>query len=116
MKYTFKFKLFGGNVQMFSEGLMGVVIEKEPQVICVYGTDERHQSILCAVPLCHPKYLRGEEYTVDFCEDERVRVSVGEIQLIIDFGMKKCAVNKAIRCYGSEHWGEDVQIDWSSIQ
>ena len=55
MKYTFKFGLFGKKVQMFSEGERGIVIEKEPQVVCVYGTDSNY-NILCAIPLCHPKF------------------------------------------------------------
>ena len=29
MRYTFEFKLFGSKVQMFDEGRMGIVIEKE---------------------------------------------------------------------------------------
>ena len=29
MRYTFKFKLFGSKVQMFDEGQMGIVIEKD---------------------------------------------------------------------------------------
>ena len=61
MRYTFEFKLFGSKVQMFDEGRMGIVIEKEPDVICVYGTDEKHKDILCAIPLCHPKLLKGAE-------------------------------------------------------
>ena len=63
MKYTFKFGLFGKKVQMFSEGQRGVVVEKEPQVVCVYGTDSNY-NILCAIPLCHPKFLKGIEYIV----------------------------------------------------
>lgn len=39
MKYTFQFKLFGKKVRMFNKGQMGIVIEKEPDVVCVYGTD-----------------------------------------------------------------------------
>ena len=46
MKYSFKYKLFGSKVQMFSERRMGVVVEKEPHVVCVYGTDSQHQKIL----------------------------------------------------------------------
>ena len=29
MRYTFQFKLFGKKVQMFSEGQMGIVVEKD---------------------------------------------------------------------------------------
>lgn len=115
MRYTFKFKLFGGKVQMFSEAKMGVVIEKEPDVICVYATDENHQDILCAVPLCHPKFLKGAEYIVDFCGNDRAKVCVGDLQIIIDFAGKRCANNKSLQCYGSDHWGQDIQAAWGEI-
>ena len=115
VRYTFKFKLFSGKVQMFSEAQMGIVVEKEPDVVCVYGTDAKNQEIFCAVPLCHPKFLKGAEYTVDFCESQRARVSVGDLRIIIDFGSKKCANNKALKCFGSNSWGENVQIDWSEL-
>ena len=115
MKYSFKFKLFGGKVQMFAEGQMGIVIEKEPDVVCVYATDEKHQDILCAVPLCHPKFLKGAEYIVDFCDDDRVNVCVGDLQIVIDFSRKRCANNKSFQCYGSDHWGQDIQAAWGEI-
>ena len=112
MRYTFQFKLFGKKVQMFSEGKMGIVVEKEPHVVCVYGTDE-NLHILCAVPLCHPKFLKGAEYVIEFEENNRAKVSVGELQIVIDYSNKKCANNKALKCYGSDDWGRDVQIEWS---
>ncbi len=116
MRHTFKFKLFGSKVHMFSEAQMGIVIEKDPQVICVYGTDEAHMDILCAIPLCPPKFLKDAEYIIDFCENERAKVSVGNLQIIIDFCKKKCANNKSLKCFGSDSWGEDVQLEWSEIQ
>lgn len=116
MRHTFKFKLFGSKVQMFSEEHKGIVIEKEPDVVCVYGTDEKYKDIFCAIPLCHPKLLKGAEYIVDFCENEQVKVYVGDLQIIIDFGKKKCANNKSIKCYGSDSWGQDVQLEWNEFQ
>ena len=112
MKHTFKFGLFNKNIQMFNEGNMGVVIEKEPDVVCVYGTDETHDKILCAIPLCHPKFLKGAEYTVEFCTDECTKIAVGDIKIIIDFANKKCANNKGIQNYGSDTWGQDVTAAW----
>lgn len=114
MRYTFQFKLFGKKVQMFSERQMGIVVEKEPDVVCVYGTDEKYH-ILCAVPLCHPKLLKGAEYVIEFNENECAKVCVGELQIVIDFAKKKCANNKALKCYGSDDWGQDVQIEWSEV-
>lgn len=114
MKYTFQFKLFGKKVRMFNEGQMGIVIEKEPDVVCVYGTDENYH-ILCAVPLCHPKFLKGAEYVIEFEENARAKVSVGQLQIVIDFAMKKCANNKALRCYGWDAWGQDVQLPWGEV-
>ena len=114
MRYTFQFKLFGKKVQMFSEGQMGIVVEIEPDVIFVYGTDEYYH-ILCAVPLCHPKFLKGAEYVIEFEENNRAKVFVGELQIVIDYSKKKCANNKAIKCYGSDDWGQDIQIEWFEV-
>ena len=114
MKYSFKFTLFGSKVQMYSENETGIVIEKEPQVVCVYGTDSNHQNILCAIPLCSPKYLRGAEYVVEFFENDLAKISVSDIQLIIDFKNQKCKNNKNVRCYGSDRWGQDVGVDWNT--
>ena len=66
MRYTFKFKLFGKKVQMFSYKKMGLVIEKEPDVVCVYATDETHQNIMCAIPLYHPKLLKMQNIQLNF--------------------------------------------------
>ena len=111
MKYSFKFKFFGSKTQMFSEKDMGIVIEKEPQVVCVYGTDSMHQNILCAIPLCPPKFLNGAEYVVEFCENDLAKISVSDIQVVIDFKERKCKNNKNLKCYGSDSWGQDVQVE-----
>ncbi len=112
MQYKFKFGLFGKKVQMFSERQMGVVVEKESDVVCVYGTDKDYH-ILCAVPLCHPKFLKGAEYTVEFDEKGCARICVGDLKIVIDYAKKKCANNKSLKCYGSDAWGQDVQTEWS---
>jgi len=112
MKYSFKFKLFGQKVQMFSENGMGIVVEKEPDVVCVYGTGENHKPILCAIPLCSPKLLRGMEYTVEFSVNSIATVSVAGIKIRIDFENKKCSNNKGLAVYGSEAWGKDVSEKW----
>ncbi len=116
MKHSFKFTLFGSKVQMFKENHMGIVIEKEPQVVCVYGTDETNSQILCAIPLCHPKLLKGAEYTVEFCADECAKITVSDIKIIIDFANKKCSNNKGLQNYGSDAWGQDVTAAWDENQ
>lgn len=115
MQHTFKFGLFGKKVQMFSEGKMGAVVEKGPDVVCVYGTDESYQSIFCAIPLCHPKFLKGAAYMVEFCENDCAKVCVGELQIIMDYAKKKCVNNKSLKCYGSDDWGEEVQAEWGEL-
>lgn len=114
MKHIFKFTVFGSKVQMFDENEMGIVIEKEPQVICVYGTDVANKNILCAIPLCHPKFLKGAEYTIEFCANKCAKIAVGDIKIIIDFANKKCSNNKNIQNYGSDAWGEDVTTAWDN--
>lgn len=114
MRYTFEFKLFGKKVQMFRERQMGIVVEKEPDVVCVYGTDENYH-ILCSVPLGHPKLLKGAEYVIEFDEKDRATVSARDLQIVIDFAAKKCANNQNLTCYGSDEWGQDVQAKWGDI-
>ncbi|MGM9631555.1 MAG: hypothetical protein ACI3XL_00480 [Eubacteriales bacterium] len=110
--YEFKFSLFGKKVQMFHEGGMGIVIEKESQVVCVYGTDSANSNILCAIPLCHPKFLKGLTYKVAFQDDNTAVVSVGDIMIYIDFESRKCSNNKGVKNFGSDKWGEDISVDW----
>ena len=99
---------------MLSEGERGIVIEKEPQVVCVYGTDSNY-NILCAIPLCHPKFLKNAEYIVEFDENNCAKICVGDLQIVINYSEKKCANNKSLKCYGSDSWGRDVQIDWNAL-
>lgn len=113
-EYKFKFSLFGKKVQMFTEKTMGVVIEKEPDVVCLYATDGNNQAIYCAVPLCHPKFLKGMEYTVKFSGNNTVAISVGDIKVAFDYTRKRCSNNKGIQSFGSENWGRDVGEKWNN--
>lgn len=116
MKYSFKFSFLGPKVRMFENSGMGIVIEKEPHVVCIYGTSEDNEHIFCAIPLCHPRFLKGLEYVVEFSAGQIAKITVGDIMVLIDFQNKKCANNKDARCYGSEFWGEDVSLAWSEKQ
>lgn len=111
--HTFTFSLFAKKVQMFRWRDMGIVVEKEPDVICIYGTDSTNSQILCAIPLCPPKYLRGEPFHVSFFEDSTATVTVADVKVLLDFAAKKCANNKGLRAYGSEAWGQDVTCAWT---
>ena len=112
--YSFKFSLFAKKVQMFSYGDMGIVVEKEPDVICAYGTDALHKHILCAVPLCEPKYIRGKDFTVSFFEDNTALVKVEGIMIFIDYNAHKVATCPELQTYGSDDWGRDVGMEWKS--
>ena len=83
--YSFTFSLFGKKVQMFHWNDMGIVVEKEPDVICIYGTDNTNSKILCAIPLCHPKYLKGETFHISFFEDSTATVNVADVRTFFDF-------------------------------
>ncbi len=113
-QYRFRFTLFGKKVQMFHDQNMGVVIEKEPQVVCVYGTDCDHQNVLCAIPLCAPKQLSGMEYVIEFDPMGLAKISVGEIRIVIDFANHSCSNNKGLPCYGSDAWGQSVFAAWNA--
>ena len=116
MQYKVKFGLFGGTARMLDHDDMGVVIEKERDVVCVYGTDGEYERIFCAVPLCHPRQLRGAEYIVDFSPSKYAKITVGDLCIVIDYEKRICTNNKALLCYGSEYWGEDVSVPWSDVQ
>ena len=113
MYYSFKFRPFKRKVKKFAEDDMGVVIEKEHGVVCVYGTDDTHENILCAIPLCPPRYLKGAEYEIEFYECGKAKITVRDVQVVIDFNAQKCSNNQNTQCYGSTAWGQDVQVKWS---
>ena len=98
---------------MFHWNDMGIVIEKEPDVICIYGTDHTNSKILCAIPLCHSKYLKGETFHISFYEDGTATVEVADVKAFFDFASKKCANNKGVQIYGSDIWGHDITCDWN---
>ena len=110
MTYTFKFKFFGKKVQMFRERQMGVVVEKERDVVCVYCTD-RNYHILYAVPLCHPKFLKGAQYSVTFEENDRSVVSVVDYLIVFDYARKQCTLHKALKCYGTWDWEREAKSE-----
>lgn len=84
---------------------MGVVIEKEADVICVYGTNNTNTKILCAIPLCHPKFLKGERFTVEFNMKECAMIRVKDIKVSIYFKNHTCSTNVVdLRCHGSDEW------------
>ena len=111
--YSFTFSFFAKKVQMFHWNNMGIVVEKERHVICIYGTDNTNSKILCAIPLCHPKHLKGEVFRISFFEDETAVVKVADVVAFIDFASKKCSSNKGIQNYGSDAWGHNVSCEWT---
>ncbi len=111
-EFNFKFSFFGKKVQMFNSGNMGIVVEKEAQVVCVYATDAANSKIYCALPLCHPKYIKGMVFRGAFYENNTATVSVGDFRGYFDFNAMKCANNKGLQVYGSDEWGRDIAMPW----
>lgn len=110
--YEFKFTFLGKKAQMFHSREMGIVVERESDVVCIYGTDNKNRKIICAVPLCHPKELKGLTYRVSFYDDDVATVSVGDIRVYIDYQAKKCSNNMNLKSFGSDAWGNDVSEAW----
>lgn len=93
----------------------GMVIENEGDVVCIYGTDINHKKIYCAIPLCHPKYLRKHPFTIDK-NNQRIFISCDLFKAIIDFELRKCACTVAqTTIFGSEEWGNDVSMSWDEL-
>lgn len=99
---------------MFEVADHGLVIENEGKVVCVYGTDRKHETIFCAIPLCHPKYIRKHSIKI-YQEQNRILVDLGVCKVVIDYGNQKCSCDLAkINVYGSDAWGKDVFVPWTS--
>ena len=106
--YSFTFSLFSKKERMFHWDNMGIIVVKWRNTICIYGTDATNDNILCAIPLCDSKYLKGETFHISFFENETATVKVADVATFIDFASKKCSNNKGVQNYGSEAWGEDI--------
>ena len=108
------FKLsFWKKAFMFEVADHGLVIENEGKVVCVYGTDRGHETIYCAIPLCHPKHIRKNEIKI-FQDGHCVLVDLGVCKVAIDYQNQKCSCDRSeITTYGSDTWGRDVFVPWT---
>ena len=114
LEHTFRLSLFAKKVQKFSKADMGLVIEKEPHVICVYGTNADHHGILCAIPLCPTKQLKGMDFKVCFHDSHIATVEVESFRVVIDFKHKTCSNNHGLVNYGSDSWGQNITAEWNN--
>ena len=108
---TLKIGLFK-KAYMFETDRVGIVIENDGHVVCIYGTDKNHSNIYCAIPLCPPKYVRKDPFSIK----EKGNVILIQCQLfkvMIDFEAKKCScTDPKIALDGSDEWGKDVSVAW----
>ncbi len=93
-----------------------LVIEKESQVVCIYATGENNNPILAAIPMCHPKYLKKKMFEIKTTEKNKnvVLISVADIKIVIDYEKEYCSINNSAKIYGSDSWGQDCSVQWSS--
>ena len=112
-RYSFKLKPFTKNY-MFECGEFGFVLEKEPQVVCLYVTNKAHTEIYAAMPLCHPNDLK--KVILEFMPIGSTRCSFAIPQIgfnfYVDFEKKLCANNRNLKIFGSSLWGENPQVKW----
>ncbi len=110
-----EFKLgFWKKAFMFEIANYGLVVENEGKVVCVYGTDRGHETIYCAVPLCHSKYIRKHEIRI-FQDGQRVLVDFGVCKVVIDYENQKCSCDRPnTKIFGSKAWGENVMTPWTT--
>ena len=111
--YSFKLKPFT-KVYQFEFGEFGFVLEKEPQVVCLYVTNKAHTEIYAAMPLCPPNDLKKETLTFSPIGNHAVSFALKSIdfKFFVDFEKKQCAHNRNLKIYSSEQWGEDPQVPW----
>ena len=109
-----KFSLFKKK-HFFKCGNNGIVLENDGRVICLYGTDNKHQKIYCAIPLGPSKYLKKLNFYVFAHDEQYMMASVAGGLFVIDFKRKCVATNVPTRkVFGSEYWGEDCHTEWKS--
>ena len=93
-----------------------VVLFDLSKEVCIEGALARVGKVRADMPWreeeLDPKYLRGERYTVNFTKDGRAKISVKDIKIIIDFKNQTCSNNSGIHCYGSESWGNNVEVNY----
>ncbi len=112
--YSFKLKLFT-KTYMFEFGEFGFVLEKEPQVVCLYVTNKAHTEIYAAMPLCRPGDLKKDTLTFLPIGNSSVSFAIepAGFRFFVDFKRKQCTNNRDMKIFGSEQWGQDVQVKWN---
>ena len=112
-KETFKLRFFP-KAYFFNMEDKWLVIEKEWGGVCVYATSKKHKSVHAAVPMCVPKYLKGQPIEVKTTDSDPdlVLISAADLRVVIDYGKKICAFNKNTDAYGSDSWGQNCIIPW----
>ena len=110
----FRFGLFKKSY-FFETDLFGLVFEKSPRAVCIYVTDKKHSVIFAAIPMGYDKNLHRFEFCVSFKEETKIfTVKVGVFKILIDPVNCKVASNKNAKVFGSEIWGYDCSVPWSS--
>ena len=111
--YSFKWNLFTKNY-MFELDDFGFVLEKEPQVVCLYVTDRTHTEIFAAMPICPPNALKKATFAFSPVGNNRCSFTISQIdfRFFVDFEKRCCANNRNLKVYGSPMWGENPQVKW----
>ncbi len=113
LEKTFKLKNFGKDTILLDCKDMGIVVEKQRLMICAYVTNSDHSEVYAAMPLSTPCKMRGLEFKVVFHTDTFATIQVADLRIIIDYERKKCSNSKDLNIYGSEFWGEIVDLRWN---
>lgn len=93
----------------------GIVLENDGKTICIYGTDNTHQKIYCAIPLGPSKMLKKLNFYVFAHDAQYMMASVAGGLFVIDFKGKCAATNiPNLKVFGSDFWGRECHTEWKS--
>lgn len=113
-KLQFRFGPFK-KTYFFQTDVFGLVFERGPRAVCIYITDKKHSIIFAAIPMGYDKHLRKFLFTVGYNEEEQVfTVEVGVLKILIDVRNCRVTSNKNAKVFGSEIWGFDCSIPWTT--
>ncbi len=100
--------------QLLEFGNNGLVIEKMDNAITIYFTDANHKNIYSAIPLGTAKAFKNAEFNVKLYNNSNdfILIKVLDYKIFASYTKHICSINSELQIFDSEHWGQNVQIDW----
>ena len=93
-------------------GTLGVVVERENNIITMYITNAACSRIYCEISLGTNEALKKVKFVVIAYNDHVMLLEGGGIMIVVDYDVERVAVNKDEIAVIGKGWGEDVRAPW----